>query len=159
MAGDLEDFFKFENQPWPPSLSSYGKLKEGVKANLLTCLPQDDETATQPIADAVILDGAAIVQMLKPELAATFKEYCNVVFFPYILKHLETTNRVDIVWDVYKDDSLKKALREKRGSGQRCKVLDSTRIPKDRKGFLRVNENKDELFKLLAIRVYMKLLF
>ena len=32
--GDLEDFFRDENQPWPPSLSDYGKLKGGEKANL-----------------------------------------------------------------------------------------------------------------------------
>ena len=56
---------------------------------------------------------------------------------------LETANRVDLVWDVYKDDSLKKFLREKRGSGQRRKVLESTKIPKNWKGFLRVDENKN----------------
>lgn len=92
--------------------------------------------------------------MLKHGLSATFEEYSNVVFLPYVLKHLETANRVDLVWDVYKNDSLKKALREKRGSGQRRKVLESTRIPQDWKGFLRVDENKDELFKLLANKVW-----
>ena len=138
--GDLEDFFKFENQPWPPSLSDLGKLKGGQKANLLTCLPQSDQTASPATADAVILDGAVIVQMLKPGLSVTFEDFSNDVFLPYVLKHLETATRVDLVWDVYKDDSLKKALR-------------STKIPKDWKGFLRVDENKDELFKLLANKV------
>ena len=150
--GDLEDFFKYENQPWPPSLSGLGKLKGGQKADLLTCLPQSDQTPA--IADTVILDGAVIIQMLKPGLAATFEEFSKVVFLPYVLKHLETANRVDLLWDVYKNDSLKKALREKRGSGQQHKVLESTRIPKDWKGFLRVNENKDELFKLVANKVW-----
>ena len=41
-------------------------------------------------------------------------------------------------------------LREKRGAGQRCKVMGSRRIPSDWKGFLRVDGNKEELFKLLA---------
>ena len=111
--GDLEDFFKYENQPWPPSLSDLRKLKGGQKADLLTCLPQSDQTPA--IADAVILDGAVILQMLKSGLAATFEEFSKVVFLPYVLKHIETANRVDLVWDVYKNDSLKKALREKKG--------------------------------------------
>ena len=61
--------------------------------------------------------------------------------------------RVDLVWDVYQDDSVEISLREKRGSGQRRKVLASTGIPADWKGFLRVDENRDELFKLLANKV------
>ena len=105
--GDLEDFFRDENQPWPPSLSDYGKLKGGEKANLLTCFPQSDQTATRATADEVIFDGDVIVQMLKPGLAVTFEEFSNAVFVSYVLKHLEAANRVDLVWDVYKDDSLK----------------------------------------------------
>eukprot|EP00794_Sanderia_malayensis_P012478 gene12478-13761_t len=50
-------------------------------------------------------------------------------------------------------DSLKKTTREKRGSGERRKVTPCTRIPSDWKGFLRVSNNKDELFKLLATKV------
>ena len=53
----------------------------------------------------------------------------------------------------YKDDSLKNVMREKRGSGQKRKVLLSTRIPSDWKGFLRADDNKDGLFKLLATKV------
>lgn len=69
------------------------------------------QTVEQPTVDAIILDGAVIVQMLKSRMAQTFEEYF---------------------------------------SGQRRKVLRKTRIPSDWKGFLRVDDNKDELFKLLA---------
>ena len=152
--GNLEDFFKYENQTWPPSLSQLGQLRGGQKADLLKCLPSTSaHTASQPVVDAVIFDGAVIVQMLQPKTVRTFDEYFSTVFAPYILKHLETAKRVDLVWDVYQDDSLKRSLREKRGSGQRRKVLASTRIPADWKGFLRVDDNKDELFKLLANKV------
>ena len=34
--GNLEDFFKFENQPWPPSLSQMGQLRGGTKADLVS---------------------------------------------------------------------------------------------------------------------------
>ena len=57
------------------------------------------------------------------------------------------------MWDIYKDVSLNKAAKEKRGSGHRRNVLLSTRIPSDWKGFLRVDDNEDELFKLLTIKV------
>ena len=148
--GNLEDFFKFENQPWPPSLSQLGQLRGGTKADLVTCLSVvSSQVMEQPSVDAIILDGAVVVQMLQPKAVSTFKEYFESVFAPYILRKLNDVKRLDIVWDVYKDDSLKKATREKRGSGQRRKVLLSTRIPSDWKGFLRVDDNKDELFKLL----------
>ena len=55
----------------------------------------------------MIFDGAVIVQMLKPGLAVKFEEVSNAVFVFYVLKHLGTANRVDLVWDVYKNDSLK----------------------------------------------------
>ena len=154
--GNLEEFFKFENQPWPPSLSETGQLRGGQKADLIKCLPNSSNQCTiQPTIDAAILDGAVIVQMLKPGTAQTFEDYFNYVFAPYITRQLETVQRVDVVWDVYHEDSLKRCTREKRGYGRRRKVLASTRIPSDWKGFLRVDGNKDELFKLLAEKVML----
>ena len=86
--------------------------------------------------DAIILDGAVVVQMLQPTAVSTFEEYFDPVVEPYIVRQLEDVKRLGIVWDVYKDDSLKKVTREKLGSGQRIKVLSSTRIPSDWKGIL-----------------------
>eukprot|EP00794_Sanderia_malayensis_P001481 gene1481-1638_t len=151
--GNLEDFFRFENQPWPPSLSKMGQLRGGSKADLVGCLTGSLETEDHPVVDAAILDGAVIVQMLQPKTVTTFEEYFDLIFAPYILRQLQYVKRLDIVWDIYKEDSLKKTTREKRGSGQRRKVTPSTRIPSDWKGFLRVSNNKDELFKLLATKV------
>ena len=152
--GNLEDFFKFENQPWPPSLPQMGHLRGETKADLVKCLPgASSQTVEQPSVDAIILDGAVVVQMLQPTAVSIFEEYFDSVVAPYILRQLEDVKRLDIVWDVYKDDALKKGTREKRGSGQGRKFLMSTRIPSDWKGFLRVDDNKDELFKLLATKV------
>ena len=100
--GNTEDFFKYENQPWPPPLSQLCQLRGGQKADLALCLPSTSaEIATQPVADVVILDGTAIVQMLQPRTARTFDEYLSTVYAPYILKHLETARRADLIWDVY----------------------------------------------------------
>lgn len=117
---------------------------------MLKCLPQATSPVSTPPVDAVILDGAVIVQMLEPKTSCTFGEYFSIVFAPYVLKQLENAKRVNLVWDVYLDDSLKKSLRDKQGAGQRRKVMGSTRIPSDWKGFLRVDGSKEELFKLLA---------
>ena len=74
-------------------------------------------------------------------------------FAPYVLHQLETANRVDLVFDEYRKDSLKAATRENRGSGQCQRVLPNALIPCDWKGFLRVDENKTELFRYLSEKV------
>ncbi|KAK3740395.1 hypothetical protein QZH41_000916 [Actinostola sp. cb2023] len=149
--GNLDDFFRHENQPWPPSLSEMGEMRSGQKADLVKCLEKVcKETTETPIIEATVLDGAVIVQMLGPRTATTFQEYIDMIFKPFMLKQLETVKRVDIVWDVYKPDSLKKGAREKRGIGIRRRVLPSTRIPSNWHSFLRVDDNKEELFHLLA---------
>ena len=60
-----------------------------------------------PNSTSIILDGAVVVQLLHPRNTVTFEEYCSNIFVPYILKWLTSNNRVDIVWDTYRTDSLK----------------------------------------------------
>ena len=147
----MQDFFRFENEPGPTSLSQVGNLRGGQTADLVKCLHDTTtQTVKQPTVDTVVLDGAVIVQMLKPRMAQTFEEYFNTVFAPYILRQFDAVNRVDLVWNVYREDTLKGSARKKKGNGQRLKVLPKTRIPSDWKGFMRVDDNKDGLFKLLA---------
>ena len=57
--------------------------------------------------DAVILDGAVIVNMLKPGTASTFSDYASHIFVSYITRRLEQVHGVDVVWDEYVHDSLK----------------------------------------------------
>ena len=57
---------------------------------------------------------------------------------------------VDIVWDTHKVDSLKSSTREKRGKGIRRRVTPSTAVPKNWQDFLRVDDNKEELFHYLS---------
>ena len=87
---------------------------------------------------------------MNPGMAATFKDYADFVFKPYILKQFEVVQRVDVVWDVYLEDSLKSTARERRGAGGRRRVTSSSRRPKNWKSFLQVSANKTELFLFLA---------
>lgn len=83
--GNLDQFFSLENQAAPPALSTGGKLRLEVQADLLHCLEKDlpGETGVS-VVDAAILDGAAVVQMLNPGISKTFQEYADAVFVPYI---------------------------------------------------------------------------
>jgi hypothetical protein len=153
---DLDEFFKHENQACPPALSQMGALRTGTKSDLLSCL-QDlvNESISSPTVQVTctILDGAAIVNMLRPGTAKTFQEYATNVFLPYVMTQLQHVTRLDIVWDEYVPESLKANARSKRGKGVRRRVEPSSAIPGNWQAFLRIDENKTELFSFLATRV------
>ncbi len=56
-----------------------------------------------------------------------------------------------MVFDVFREKRIE--AREKRGTGSPIKVTSKTPIPKNWKNFLRVDANKSELFKILAMSV------
>lgn len=151
-SGNIDEFFEHENQSAPPSLSDGGKLRFTVKADLLKCL----DTVSPPIKhillddSAVILDGAALVQMLKPGSVKTFGDYAAAVFLPFITAQFRTACRVDIVWDRYDSNSLKMTAREARGVGIRRHVACDVPIPRNWQAFLRTDMNKTELFSFLS---------
>ena len=70
-----------------------------------------------PATSSVILDGASIVQMLKPTVAKNFVEYASQIFIPYVLSQFQNRSRVDLLWDMYVEDSLKGTARPKCGQG------------------------------------------
>ena len=57
------------------------------------------------------------------------------------------------MWDVYNTNSLKCAARSQRGKGVRRRVLPDSKIPGNWDSFLRVDDNKTELFHFLAEQV------
>ena len=86
-----------------------GILRTGTKSDLLHCL-QDLTLAKQnvssPTVQVTILDGAAIINMMRPGTAKTFQDYATDVFVPYITSQLQHVSRLDIIWDVYMPESL-----------------------------------------------------
>ena len=58
-------------------------------------------------------------------------------------------SRVDLVWDTYKDDSLKGTARAKRGKGVRRHVVGKAALTGNWQNFLRIDSNKRELFSFL----------
>lgn len=82
----------------------------------------------------------------------TFEAYAQKTFLPYVKTFLRSAERVDVVWDVYIKKSLKQFARGKRGKGkkQRRRVVASVPVPGNWQEFLRVDDNKTELFGFLA---------
>ena len=80
--GNLEEFFAHENQNFPASILHNGKLRIRQKSQLLQCLESTLSDQVAPVSPDVhvkILDGAAIVNILKPEPNTTFEEYATNV--------------------------------------------------------------------------------
>ena len=78
----------------PPALSQMGVLRSGTRC-LQDLVPVSESVTVQ--VTCTILDGAAIVNMLRPGTAKTFHDYATDVFLPYITLHLEHVTRLDIV--------------------------------------------------------------
>jgi len=116
----------------------------------LTCVkPASTKPDPPPLYDCKIFDGTAVVHALPSTTVSTCDSHAENVFIPFTLNHFQSSKRVDIVWDMYKANSIKDSTREKRGKGQRRKVT----IPPNWKAFLQDNTNKKELFALLTTRV------
>jgi len=109
----------------------------------------DAKTET-PVTTCIVLDGAAIVHMLKPVASKTFEEYAHQILIPYMSTKLQRVSRLDLVWDTYLADSLKDNTRAKRGQGVRRRVVAAAAIPGNWQNFLRVDSNKTELFRFLS---------
>ncbi|CAC5369681.1 unnamed protein product [Mytilus coruscus] len=132
---DLDEYFRHENQFYPPALSQFGEIRLGSKSDLL--VPLEKLTVLHeeaPNADLLVIDGAAIFNMLKPRGSKIFEDYFSDIFMPYIHDQLGFPQKT----------------RCKRGKGVKRRVLQDSRVPGNWEPFLRVNDNKTELFTYLA---------
>ena len=93
-------------------------------------------TNDRQYVDMLLLDGAVIVNMLRPRAVKTFHGYSQQVFLPFLKSQLDIVRIVHIVGDVYIPDSLKFTVRKKRGTGTRRRV----QIPNNWQEFLRLDE-------------------
>lgn len=154
--GDVDEFFRFENQQFPPSLSDSGQLRGNKKSDLLVSLEKlNHSIGVHPTnCSAIILDGGTLIHLLKPkESAKTFDDYFMSSIVPFINSKNEKFERIDFVWDRYLPMSLKSFTREKRGSGTRQRVEGHLKLPKNWNNFLKVDENKEELFLFLGKKI------
>ena len=99
------------------------------------------------------LDGAAVVNMIKPRTPDSFDWYVTQAM-EYVRKQFRgNMQRVDMVFDAYWKDSLKAAKRTKRGTCIRRHMEGNKRVPSNWQEFLRIDENKSDLFHLIMDRI------
>ena len=137
--GDIDEFLRHENQSSPPSLSQGGNLRHGEKSALMPLIEKLSpcHSSEKPCVDALLLDGTAVVNHLKPAGVKTFQDYANDIFLPFVKHHLQSVSRLDVVWDQYLPNSLKASTGSLRGKGIRRHVKPTTRIPANWESFLR----------------------
>ena len=58
---------------YPPSLSCYGKFRQTAKFKSLKLI--DCKENNSYVDQGIVIDGAAVVQMISPSTAKTFGEY------------------------------------------------------------------------------------
>ena len=97
-----------------------------------------------PDIDGLVIEGAVLVNQLKPNRDQSFTAYAEGIVHTYVKRYQRNTGakRVDLVYDTYLDRSLKGMAREKRGTG----VTSSSVVSPNWKGFLGVDENKTRAF-------------
>ena len=111
-------------------------------------------------ATVVVLDMAAVVHMVRPTSAKTFADYATQHIVPFLEHQITpTVERIDAIWDNYPEDNLKSLTHQRRGAGPRTRIGDGhTQIPKHEwnSGFLKNEENKQELFSYLSEEIVKK---
>ena len=92
-------------------------MRTGHKPDLIwsyiTCI-EVNKTFERPSVDPVVLDGAAVINMLPPGKCKTFKGYAEAVFLPCLINYrTQNVKRIDLVWDRYLvKNSLKQGTRK-----------------------------------------------
>jgi len=124
---DLNKFFQYENQRFPPALTTRGEMRSGDKAELVKVLEAIVPSSEQPSqCQGVIFDGAFLVHNVPPRSGIkTFADYFKRQLVPHtdnIGLNMSAT-RIDFVWDLYAEHSIKGHERDSRGAGVRKKEL------------------------------------
>lgn len=159
--GDPTEFLRHENQDYPHLFRTMAKFgQQHQNQTILKCLPSIDPNESSscsesPTIDAYIIDGAAFVHMNPPRLSKTYGEYCETELRDKIKPLMVKSKRVDVVFDVYTPSSLKRETREKRrkGEGVRIVIKGTTPVYKKFQHVMAIDENKTELFALIAERI------
>ncbi|ELU13546.1 hypothetical protein CAPTEDRAFT_218243 [Capitella teleta] len=89
-----DDLFGHESSKFPPALTKDGVIYLSTKSEILDCLCVQEKQVA-PDTTCALLDGAVVVQMLRPKNSTTFGDYCADVFLQYVLTMLKTKDRIN----------------------------------------------------------------
>jgi len=138
--------------PLPWALASEdGSIRKTNKASLANQLKKSVSPAdTIPKPCAHIIDGMAVVQKLKGD-QKTFAEIADTIM-AMALNEGNDSERIDVVFDVYKEYSIKSAEREKRGSttGHEFRSIKPDHRVHQWRKFLLSSNNKSQLIEFIS---------
>ena len=151
----LSLLFDYKFHSFPPAISDFGDLYlPGTKSTLISQIVTDchnapDGFAEDPAKATLIMDGGRVPYQHPPRKEMTFFNYAELLF-KVLTTFFQFYNRIDLVFDIYKADSLKATTREKRGRGTRRHVTKDRKCPSNWPMFLKEDRNKEELNIFLA---------
>ena len=77
-----DSVFAHESSIHPPSLITKGKMYHGDKSGILDCFIPKELPSQRPTTTTAVLDGAVLIQMIRPINSLTFGDYFNQQFVP-----------------------------------------------------------------------------
>ena len=100
----------------------------------------------------IVIDGGVLIHSLPSTTVEgkTFDSYFDKVSCPRVHYELEWSTRVDIIWNQYRELTIKGGTREKRGKGTWQGVSGMAIVPGDWQKFLAHFDDKKELFSFLS---------
>ncbi|CAH3141995.1 unnamed protein product, partial [Porites evermanni] len=158
---NLRDVLAYELSPVPLSLAHCdGSLRKTTKSVLMSVLEEKVRVSArlpvepQDTKSIHLIDGMAVVQTMKSGNASTFGELANKFYAIATEPLLQNgCDRVDIVFDQYRDMSIKSHERSRRGSSSALEVKinsPSTPVPKQWAKYISNPRNKTNLCTFLT---------
>lgn len=136
--------------PWALSTPD-GLLRKTNKAALATSLQKNVSVAEKlPENTASVIDGMNLVQRVKGD-EACFGDVAKIVF-SMALSEGRQSSRIDVVFDTYKDNSIKNCERSLRGeeTGHHLQSITDTQLVRKWRSFLAKVTNKTNLILFLV---------
>ena len=147
----LKTLFNYPLEVLPLSLSEAdGTLKKTPKSALLHKLEQDVEPVSDlPIGCAILMDGMALVRQIKTT-KMTHSQFATVLL-KNVLPIGRDSSRIDVVFDVYLDNSIKDVERNRRSCGELKlqQIIPDAEI-KQLALVLLSNDNKNKLIRFIV---------
>ena len=139
--------------PLPWSLSTPdGLLRKTNKSSLATSLQKNVEVAHElPSNSASVVDGMNLVQRIKGD-QSTFGDIAVAVLL-MALKEGSQSKRIDVVFDTYRDNSIKNSERSVRGeetAGHHLQSITASQIVRQWRTFLSRIKNKSNLIAFIV---------
>jgi len=91
---EMAEFVRCENQREPPSLSNQSSLRSGNKSDILACVEAPNcRSDVTKAATVVVLNMTAVVHMVRPTSAHTFRDYVSQHLVPFVVTNHSNCNK------------------------------------------------------------------